>query len=189
MNNTQKALMTLSIDDFYYKMNTGDVILAYKGSISSDLITNVLEVIDAKLEDLVDKKSIKKKLYNVLVESLQNLYHHIDDLPDNYSGNLDVHFGIFVIAIEDNFYKVSTGNFIRNDKIDELKERLDNIRNMDLEELKELYKFILNNQKFSKKGGGGLGLIDMAKRTNGRIDYDFTPYNDEYSFFNLVIFV
>ncbi|MFP4525269.1 MAG: SiaB family protein kinase [Bacteroidales bacterium] len=181
--------MTLSIDDFYYKMNTGDVILAYKGSISSDLITNVLEVIDAKLEDLVDKKSIKKKLYNVLVESLQNLYHHIDDLPDNYSGNLDVHFGIFVIAIEDNFYKVSTGNFIRNDKIDELKERLDNIRNMDLEELKELYKFILNNQKFSKKGGGGLGLIDMAKRTNGRIDYDFTPYNDEYSFFNLVIFV
>ncbi|MFP4448174.1 MAG: SiaB family protein kinase [Bacteroidales bacterium] len=189
MNNTQKAFMTLSIDDFYYKMNTGDVILAYKGSISSDLITNVLEVIDAKLEDLVDKKSIKKKLYNVLVESLQNLYHHIDDLPDNYSGNFDVHFGIFVIAIEDDFYKVSTGNFIRNDKIDELKERLDNIKNMDIEELKELYKFILNNQKFSKKGGGGLGLIDMAKRTNGRIDYEFTPYNDEYSFFNLVIFV
>jgi uncharacterized protein YhaN len=181
--------MGLSIDEFYSRMNSGDVILAYKGSISSELITNVLEVIDAKLEDLVDKKSIKKKLYNVLVESLQNLYHHIDDLPDEYNGSFDVHFGIFVIAVEDDFYKVSTGNFIRNDKIEALKERLDKIKAMDKEELKDLYKFILNNQEFSKKGGGGLGLIDMAKRTNGRLEYEFIDYNKEYSFFNLDIFV
>ena len=58
--------MTASIDDFYTQMNTGEVVLAYKGTISSDLITNVLEVIDAKLEDLVTQKTIKKKLYNVL---------------------------------------------------------------------------------------------------------------------------
>lgn len=181
--------MTFSIDDCYSKMNTGDVILAYKGSISSDLITNVLEVIDAKLEDLVIKKNIKKKLYNVLVESLQNLYHHIDDLPNESNGNFDVHFGIFVIAQTDDYYRVSTGNFIRNDKIEGLRQRLDKIRSMDKEQLKDLYKFILNNQEFSKKGGGGLGLIDMAKRTNGRIDYQFTPYNENYSFFNLDIFV
>ena len=176
--------MSFSIDEFYSRMNSGDVILAYKGSISSELITNVLEVIDAKLEDLVDKKSVKKKLYNVLVESLQNLYHHIDDLPDDYNGNFDVHFGIFVIALEEGSYKVSTGNFIKNDKIEALKERLDKIKSMNKDELKDLYKFIL-----SKKGGGGLGLIDMAKRTNGRIEYSFMDYNKDYSFFNLDIFV
>ena len=181
--------MSFSIDEFYSRMNSGDVILAYKGSISSELITNVLEVIDAKLEDLVDKKSVKKKLYNVLVESLQNLYHHIDDLPDDYNGNFDVHFGIFVIALEEGSYKVSTGNFIKNDKIEALKERLDKIKSMNKDELKDLYKFILNNQEFSKKGGGGLGLIDMAKRTNGRIEYSFMDYNKDYSFFNLDIFV
>jgi len=181
--------MTFSIDDYYSKMNTGDVILAYKGTISSDLITNVLEVIDAKLEDLVVQKNIKKKLYNVLVESLQNLYHHIDDLPSVSGDNFDIHFGIFVISQTNDYYRVSTGNFIRNSKIDSLKERLDKIKSMDKTELKDLYKFILNNQQFSKKGGGGLGLIDMAKRTNGRIEYDFSPYNDEYSFFNLDIYV
>ncbi len=181
--------MSFNIDDLYTTMNSGDVILAYKGSISSELITNVLEVIDAKLEDLVDKKSIKKKLYNVLVESLQNLYHHIDDLPDDYNGSFDVHFGIFVIAMENEYYKVSTGNFIRNEKVDALKERLEKIKSMNKEELKDLYKFILNNQEFSKKGGGGLGLIDMAKRTNGRLEYKFVEYNKDYSFFNLDIFV
>ncbi len=181
--------MTVSIDDFYTQMNTGDVVLAYKGTISSDLITNVLEVIDAKLEDLVTQKTIKKKLYNVLVESLQNLYHHIDDLPGSSGDNFDIHFGIFVISQTNDYYRVSTGNFIRNSKIDDLKERLDKIKSLNKDELKDLYKYILNNKQYSKKGGGGLGLIDMAKRTNGRIEYQFTPYNEDYSFFNLDIFV
>src|SRR6056297_4226615 len=99
--------MNFSVNDCYTQMNLGDVILAYKGNISSELITNVLEVMDAKLEDLIVKKSIKKKLYNVLVESLQNLYHHIDDLPDASNGKFDIHFGIFVVAQKEDHYKVS----------------------------------------------------------------------------------
>lgn len=181
--------MHFDIDQYYSRMNSGEVILAYKGSISSELITNVLEVIDAKLEDLIIRKSIKKKLYNVLVESLQNLYHHIDDLPDATNGKFDVHFGIFVITKEGEHYKVSTGNFIRNDKIKPLQERLERVKSMSKDELKNLYKQILNNQDFTKKGGVGLGLIDMAKRTGGQLDYQFREYNEDYSFFNLDIYV
>lgn len=181
--------MHFDIDQYYSRMNSGEVILAYKGSISSELITNVLEVIDAKLEDLIIRKSIKKKLYNVLVESLQNLYHHIDELPDATNGKFDVHFGIFVITKEGERYKVSTGNFIRNDKIKPLQDRLERVRSMSKEELKNLYKQILNNQDFTKKGGVGLGLIDMAKRTDGQLDYQFREYNEDYSFFNLDIYV
>ena len=170
-------------------MNSGDTILAYKGSVSSELITNVLEVMDAKLEDLIVKKSIKKKLYNVLVESLQNLYHHIDGLPDASNGKFDIHFGIFVVAQKEDHYKVSTGNFIKKEKIKPLKQRLDKIKSLSKNELKELYKNILNHQEFTQKGGVGLGLIDMARRTDGRMDYKFTDYDDEYSFFNLEIYV
>ena len=181
--------MQFDIDQYYSRMNSGEVILAYKGSISSELITNVLEILDAKLEDLVTQKNIKKKLYNVLVESLQNLYHHIDDLPDKTNGKFDVHFGIFVISQTEQGYKVSTGNFIRNDKIGALQNKLDRIKSMSKEDLKRLYKDILHNQDFTEKGGVGLGLIDMAKRTNGNLDYRFTDYNEDYSFFNLEIFV
>lgn len=181
--------MDFDIDQYYSRLNSGEVILAYKGSISSELITNVLEVVDAKLEDLVIQKSIKKKLYNVLVESLQNLYHHIDDLPGTSNGKFDVHFGIFVITKEGDRYKVSTGNFIRNDKIKPLQERLERVKSMSKDELKNLYKQILNNQDFTKKGGVGLGLIDMAKRTGGQLEYKFSEYNKDYSFFYLDIYV
>jgi len=178
--------MSFNIEEQYSKMNKGEVLLAYKGSITAELITNVLGVVESKLDHVISKSITKKKIYNILVESLQNLYHHVDDLPE-LSGETDIHFGIFVISKEQEDYKIRTGNFIRNDKIKKLKERLDKIKSLSKDELKELYKFVLNNQKFSDKGGGGLGLIDIARRTEGRVEYEFDNFDDDYSFFTLHI--
>ena len=176
--------MSFNIEELFTKMNTGEILLAYKGSITAELITNVLGVVETKLNHVIDKSSTKKKIYNILVESLQNLYHHVDDLP-NSSNSMDIHFGIFVIAkIEDN-YEIRTGNFIKNNKVKKLKERFDKIKSLSKDELKELYKFVLNNQMFSDKGGGGLGLIDIARRTDGRVDYEFEKYDADYSFFKM----
>ncbi len=179
--------MSFDLEDFYTKMNAGEVLLAYKGSITAELITNVLGVVETKLDVVINKSSAKKKIYNVLVESLQNLFHHIDELPDSYNDRFDIHFGVFVVSKIDENYRISTGNFIQVDKIGELKKRLDKIISLSKDELKELYKFVLNNQKFSEKGGGGLGLIDIARRTDGNIDYSIDSFDEKYSFFNLNI--
>jgi hypothetical protein len=179
--------MSFNIDERYKKMNKGEVLLAYKGSISAELITNVLGVVESKLDHVIDKSITKKKIYNILVESLQNLYHHVDDLPNLINESMDIHFGIFVISKVNDSYQIRTGNFIINDKIQKLKERLEKIKSLSKEELKDLYKFVLNNQKFSEKGGGGLGLIDIARRTDGRVEFEFDDFNDDYSFFSLNI--
>jgi len=57
------------------------------------------------------------------------------------------------------------------------------------EEIKELYKFILNHQRISEKGGGGLGLVDIARKTGNKLEYTFRPYDDRYSFFYLDLMV
>ncbi|HSH52682.1 MAG TPA: SiaB family protein kinase [Bacteroidales bacterium] len=181
--------MSFDIDEQFSKMNDGDVLLAYKGSITAQLITNVLGVVETKLNHVIDRSITKKKIYNVLVESLQNLYHHVDDLPSELNSGLDIHFGIFVVSKINDQYEIRTGNFIKTEKIKSLKERLDKIKSLSKDELKDLYKFVLNNQKFSDKGGGGLGLIDIARRTEGNINYEFNNYNTNYSFFNLNIII
>ncbi|MEE4196731.1 MAG: SiaB family protein kinase [Bacteroidales bacterium] len=181
--------MSFDIDEQFSKMNKGEVLLAYKGSITAQLITNVLGVVETKLDHVIDKSITKKKIYNVLVESLQNLYHHVDDLPGEFNSGLDIHFGIFVVSKINDRYEIRTGNFIKTSKIKGLKERLDKIKSLSRDELKELYKFVLNNQKFSDKGGGGLGLIDIARRTDGNVDYEFEEYNSDYSFFMLNIII
>ena len=52
-----------------------------------------------------------------------------------------------------------------------------------------MYKFILNHQRISAKGGGGLGLVDIARKTGNKLEYSFKEYNDKYSFFYLDILV
>ncbi len=181
--------MSFNIQDYYDKLNTGEVLLAYKGSITSDLINNVLDAVESKLQDFNEHSKIRKKVYNVLVESLQNLYHHIDDLPDEFKERFDSRFGMLVVSRENDAYKISTGNFIRSEKIKYLKDKIDKINSLSKDELKDMYKFILNHQKLSEKGGGGLGLVDIARKTGNKLDYNFQNFNNEFYFFILDVFV
>ena len=181
--------MSFDINEYYSRLNGGDVLMAFKGSISSELISNVLEVVESRLDEHDESSKIRKKVYNVLVESLQNLYHHIEVLPEAMRKEYDDKFGILVVSRQDDKYKISTGNFITQDKVDVLRNKIDKINSMSREELKDMYKFILNHQRLSEKGGGGLGLVDIARKTGNQLDYTFERYDDKYYFFNLDVFI
>jgi len=156
--------MSFNINEYYAKISKGDILLAYKGSITSDLINEVLEAVEQKLEQAREDGKTRKKLYNVLVESLQNLYHHIEETHEGIDEDLDPKFGVLIIErAGEGEYSVTTGNFVAMVKTKFLKEKIDKINSLSRDELKDMYKFILNHQKISAKGGGGLGLVDIAR--------------------------
>jgi len=179
--------MGFNLKDYYQDLSKGDVLLAYKGSITSELINDVLEGVEKKLDDVHEESKTRKKIYNVLVESMQNLFHHIEEYHEGISEDLDPKFGVVVIEKENGLYKVTTGNFVNSTKIKFLKEKIDKINSLTKDELKDMYKFILNHQKLSAKGGGGLGLVDIARKTGNKLEYAFYNYNNNYYFFNLTI--
>jgi hypothetical protein len=53
--------MSFNLQESFKKMNEGDVLLAYKGSITTELITNVLEVIESKLDDIKRQPRCKEE--------------------------------------------------------------------------------------------------------------------------------
>jgi hypothetical protein len=179
--------MGFNVKEYYENISKGNILLAYKGSITSELINDVLEAVEKKLEEVNELSKTRKKLYNVLVESMQNLYHHIEETHEGIKEELDPKFGLLVIEKENGMYKVTTGNFINSTKIKFLKEKIDKINSLSKDELKDMYKFILNHQKLSAKGGGGLGLVDIARKTGSKLEYIFHNYNNNYYFFNLII--
>lgn len=181
--------MSFDVNEYYTKLNGDDVLIAYKGEVSSELISNVLEVVEARMDDYSEDSKIRKKVYNVLVESLQNLYHHIEVLPAELQNVFNEKFGILVVSRMDNKYRISTGNFIESEKVPQLKGKIDKINSMSPDELKDMYKFILNHQRLSEKGGGGLGLVDIARKTGNSLDYMFHEYDKKYSFFNLDVYI
>lgn len=176
--------MLPDIYSFYDRMERNNILLSFKGDITSDLLTSVLQIMESKLENLQEEPRIKKKVYNVLVECLQNLYHHIDDVEVTPERTRSA---IFLIGKTENQYKIITGNYIKNENISELDTCLTEINKLSPEELKEYYKQVLANGEMSSKGGGGLGMLDIARKTGQKLDYSFVPVDTKYSFFSLNI--
>ena len=82
-------------------------------------------------------------------------------------------------------YLITTGNFILSENVNKLKTKLDYINGLEKDELKAYYKEVLNNGQMSNKGGGGLGMIDIARKSGQKLDYSFSHINDKNSFFSL----
>jgi len=122
-----------------------------------------------------------------LVECLQNLYHHIDKNPNDINRDENEMNSLFIIAKSDCDYTITTGNYMKTAEVLSLKEKLDLINGMSKEELKEFYKHILNEGTMSTKGTAGLGMIDIARKSGQELQYEFTPINENLTFFNLSV--
>ena len=58
---------------------------------------------------------------------------------------------------------------------------------MNADELKLFYKETLNNGTMNIKRGGGLGLIDIARKSGEKLQYNIREINDSFSFFTLTV--
>jgi hypothetical protein len=183
--------MAFDIDGWYDEIIEGDVIAHHKGAISAELITEVLERVENELTTRGEKSKTRKKIYNVMVEALQNLFHHTENVPENINlGENDKKFAIFVLKKDANDdYSFTSGNFVTKARVKFLKDRLDQINYLTAKELKILYQLILNNDEYSDKGGGGLGLVDIAKRTGHEYEYSFHNHYNGHNFFCLKILI
>ncbi len=181
--------MSFDIENYFSDQTNGDIILFYKGNVDSDVINHVLDTVEGKMVEVDEQSKLRKRVYNVLVESLQNLYHHVDRVPEDYEDQTAEKYGLLVVKKVEGGYKIVTGNFVQSENIEKLEEKIKRINRSSNEEIKELYKFILNHQRISAKGGGGLGLVDIARKTGNKLDYAFKKYNEKYSFFYLDILV
>ena len=181
--------MSFKIENYISNQPSGNVILFYKGNVDPDVINNVLDTVEEKMVEVNEQSKLRKQVYNVLVESLQNLYHHVDRVPEDFEDQTAERYGLLVVEKVEGGYRIITGNFVHAENIEKLEEKIKRINRSSHEEIKELYKFILNHQRISAKGGGGLGLVDIARKTGNKLEYEFRKYNDKYSFFYLDILV
>ena len=62
--------MSFNVNDFYTQLTNSNVVLSFKGSITSEVINKTLEAIETKLAEINEDGKVRKKMYNVLVECL-----------------------------------------------------------------------------------------------------------------------
>ena len=153
----------------------------YRGVFTAKITDNILALAESNLVKKEDPRALKRKVYNVMVEGLQNITKHQADIDEDVENNN----GVFVLKKEYAKYFITTGNLIENDNIDGLTEQIEQVNKLDKDGLKAYHRKVLIDGKISSKGGAGLGLIDMARKSGNKLLYAFEKVDVKYSYFYL----
>ena len=95
-------------------MEQEKIILSFNGVVTADVLTAVLDIMETKMTQLDESSKTKKKVFNVLVECLQNLYHHIDERIFDMN-ELRRHKSALVMVVRnEKSFLIQTGNYIDN---------------------------------------------------------------------------
>lgn len=173
--------------DFHNEMLSNKFTLVYEGEITHQITKAFTSLAENKMDSYSEDASMKKKVFHVMVECLQNLSKHAEEfeVEGNQGGAGN---GIFIVGRlgdDDQDYQVMTGNAVEISKVSELKALLEKINHLDKDGLKELFKKQMREGSLSEKGGAGLGLIDIARKTGEKLEYHFVEIDDKSTFFLL----
>ena len=70
------------IYDLYKTMLDKNLILVYEGEFTQDITKSVLSMAERNMDSFGEQSSVKRKVFNVMVECLQNICKHADNLED-----------------------------------------------------------------------------------------------------------
>lgn len=183
------GMTSASSYDLYNKVYNENILLLYKGAVTFDLVTSVIETLDRKIGLIEKDKKVQKLFYSAAVEVVHNLYHHMDEIKGQFKdiSEHDAKSGMITVLVKDDYYNILTGNFIPTENTYGLKEKIDEVNATDKNGLRTLYKETLSNGQFSDKGTAGLGLIQLARKTGEKLNYKFDKVNGQYSYFTFQI--
>lgn len=174
------------IYDLHRTMMTQKLILVYEGDFTQETTKSILAMAERNLDSSGEDSSIKRKVFNVMVEALQNIVKHSSE-KGMKAGSLLSKSAIFMISKDDQRYSIMTGNPILMSDVPQLKKNLEDLNNLDKEGLKEMYKNIIKNTQISEKGGAGLGFVDMARKSGEKLELQFPQMDTDYAFFCLKV--
>ena len=173
----------------YKELHGSNIMLSFKGEVSVDLVKSILDVVYERLDYIEDKAKLKKKIFNVLVEALQNLYRYAGT-PDNYIINdMDSSRSVMlVIWLDEKGYHLATGNYIPQQKVEKLDAWLHEVEeHRQKGTLRDVRIKILADGDYTEGGGAGLGFVDMARKSGQKLEYNFHSVDDKMSFFEFQI--
>lgn len=182
--------MELNLYDFYQKTKAQNVILYYCGPIAHSSIEGVAQTLRKNLEYEEVKNMTSQSVFSVFIEQMQNILNYsAERLTNADTIENELRVGVVVIGRKSDGYYILCGNKVYNSDIADLKEKIELVCHKNKEELKALYKERRRKEPESTSKGAGLGLIEMARKGSKPIEYEFTPIDNEFSFFTIRVVV
>jgi hypothetical protein len=169
--------------ELFDELRDDDLSFAYSGLFSDTITHRIVELTQYNIDASKNFVKLKNKISFLMVECYQNIVRHTDTAKEQIDDIKHVN-AFFVRSIGCDFY-ITSVNYIYNDSIQNVKEKLDRVNSLSPDELRILQKDVLAKGRLSEKGGAGLGIIEMARKSGQKIEYSFDKVDEHVSLFYL----
>ncbi len=171
----------------YSIIRNDQLCLLYRGDFADEVTVRLIDLSDIQFRGPVDRLNMRKKVAFLMAECFQNVIRHSEISP--LEVGLPGYSGFFMTRNIDGEFYIASGNLIENQHVANLKLKIENINKLSPEELKDLYMKVLGTDEINSKGGAGLGLIEMARKSGRKLESHFRKINEKLTFFYIQILI
>jgi len=174
----------------WHKMlNNNKITLVYSGPLWSEGIGGIAGTLKKRME--FDKMPLQtaQKVFSVFIEQMNNMLMYSAEKELFFVENgkdSEAPKGTFILGREGKKYFIQTGNAVKNEAVNLIKNRIDYLNTLDKIEIRKYYKEQLRNGDTNPESkGAGLGFIEIARRISSKIEYSFESYEEGLTYFTL----
>lgn len=159
-----------SLDAFRAHADAEQVLLHYSGDLSGSIISTLSDTVRARLDDTAPDRRVARRVFSAFVEMAQNILHYAHR-PEGHDSPL----AMLTVVRDGERFAVMCCNRVRNEQIGRIRERVEQVRMLTLDEIKAAYRAQLRNDEHeeqdSESRGAGLGFLTLAREASEPIDY------------------
>lgn len=163
-------------NDFVRLASDNGVLFYYSGDFTQNVIAAVSDTLKGRLESAGVSGPARRKVFSTFVEMAQNILHYAS--PDSEDG---ARIGALSVGRSGDKFYVMCGNPVHLEHVQRLRDKLDPLRNMTLDEIKAAYREQLRNDEHDKDSisrGAGLGFLTLARESSEPLEYQIVMSSD-----------
>jgi len=173
MHNEEELLRTMTAEN---------VQISYTGPFDSQVLSVIAKNIEYSLSE---NPIVNKKMFKIFIELAQNICFYSLEQQKSSDGS-ESGVGTLTIQEYDDYFVFATGNITKEQKIQSVIEKCEMINKLDRENLRK-YKRDQRKLSPSERGGGNIGLIQVALTAENLLEYKIIPINNEIVFYIIAV--
>jgi hypothetical protein len=158
----------------------GFEVFSYRGKFTNANSATHLRELEKQLDSNKFSRSTKKRVYSHAVEMIQNIVHH----GLICTGQEESSFS--VVCLSEKIHLISQNCIFVSDS-HKISQSIESLNAMSDAELRKYHIDLLCDNDFSIKGGAGLGLVTLARKSDSKIAYLIDEVNSTTAFLSLHI--
>lgn len=147
------------------------LLFAYRGAMNDNITDAILGISEYTLDEHTTLAHSNRKVSFLLVECFQNILRH--GQQEAASCSITDRGSMFSFRLFDDAFYINSINRVAPEDQQRLEEIVERVNRLDKKELKALYLEQLQGSDVSDRGGAGLGLIELARKSGRQIGYRF----------------